>query len=160
MKLDVLKEKEEIFCVEFAKTYNKTEAAIKAGYGKKKDGSVNRRSAAVAACRLMEKPLVKARVGELFSDAVNNAGATPLYIAAALKTVSERCLQEITPKREWDSENKCWKESGVFQFNASGATGALKVLADMQGLCKNTTDMQSDSEVSMNLTVIDGKKEV
>lgn len=54
-----LTEKEERFCLSFAKTANATAAAIEAGYSK------NKNSAGVTASRKLRKPSINARLKEL-----------------------------------------------------------------------------------------------
>jgi len=133
-------ERLEVFCRAYARTYNQTEAAVAAGYGVGKDGQVNRRSAAVAAVKLMKDEWVQNRIDELMTSAANEVGATPMFIAEQLKEVVDRCMTE-TPVRIWDGEARQWIDTGEKTFNASGAVKALNVLADIQGLKKQTADV-------------------
>lgn len=126
-------ERTEAFCRAYARTYNQTEAALEAGYGVKKDGTKNRRAAAVQGARLMKDPAVRERVDELMTHAADEAGATRYYIAETLKTVVDRCMEE-KPVRVWDRDRGEWVDTGETTFSAAGASRALSVLADIQGM--------------------------
>lgn len=54
-----LSDKEQLFCYHYVRTWNATQAALLAGYAQ------NKASAAVTACRLLQKPRVKAEVDRL-----------------------------------------------------------------------------------------------
>jgi len=59
-----LTDKEELFCKEFIKDLNRTQAAIRAKYSKA--------SAATIGSELLRKPHIRARVQELFARAYKN----------------------------------------------------------------------------------------
>lgn len=144
-----LKPKEEAFCRAYAEKYNGTKAALIAGYGKAKDGTQNEKSAAQAATRLLKKEEIKHRVEELLSNSANEAGATTLYIAQQLKEVVDRCMQDIKPEMAWNGETRELEETGFYTFNARDAVGALKVLADIQGMSRETKVLDFASPVSI-----------
>lgn len=135
---EVLTAQEDLFCLAFCEHYNQTKAAIESGYGKKRDGTINERSAAQQGYRLMQNELIKARINEIMCNSANEVGATRYYIAKKLKETADRCLQDIKPKMEWNPEEKCMEETGEFTFNAHGAVNALKTLAEIQGMKTNT----------------------
>lgn len=144
-----LKPREELFCRKFAELYNGTEAALAVGYGKRRDGSVSRKSAEAAAYKLRKRPEIKARISELMLDCANEAGATPIYIAQKLKEVADRCMQEVKPELVWDGSERKMVETGDYTFNARDAIGALKVLADIQGLNKTVKDFDVGATVKI-----------
>ena len=144
-----LSEREELFCRKFAECYNATQAALDVGYGRKKDGTVNRKSAENAGYKLRKKPEVRERIAQLMSDCANEAGATPIYIAQKLKEITDRCLQEVKPEMVWSGAERKLVESGDYVFNARDAVNALKVLADIQGLAKETKRIEGGLEVTL-----------
>lgn len=144
-----LTEREDMFCRKFAEIYNGTQAAIDVGYGKKKDGTVSRKSAENAAYKLRKRPEIRARIAEIMNDSANEAGATPVYIAQKLKEVADRCLQEVKPELAWDGSERKLVETGNYVFNARDAIGALKVLADIQGLAKETKRIEGGLEITL-----------
>lgn len=144
-----LSEREELFCRKFAECYNATQAALDVGYGRKKDGTVNRKSAENAGYKLRKKPEVRERIAQLMSDCANEAGATPIYIAQKLKEITDRCLQEVKPEMVWNGAERKLVESGEYVFNARDAVNALKVLADIQGLAKETKRIEGGLEVTL-----------
>ena len=141
-----LTEKEELFCRYWAETFNRTEAAVRAGYGKRRDGTINRSSAAVKGCKLYGRPEIRARCEEIAQDAANEAGATRLFIAQRAKEVVERCMQKV-PEYVWKDGELVQTENVT--FNASGAVQALKLLADMQGMCKETKELSGGVELTL-----------
>ena len=145
----MLKPREEVFCKAYAETYNRTKAALAAGYGMRKDGTQNRKSAAEKGYRLMKEPHIKARIDEILNDSANEAGATKLYITQQLKCVVDRCMQDIKPEMVWDGAERKLVETGEFVFNARDAVGALKVLADIQGMSRETKVLDFASPVSI-----------
>lgn len=144
-----LTERDEMFCRKFAESYNGTQAAIDVGYGKKKDGTVSRKSAENAAYKLRKRPEIRARIAEIMNDSANEAGATPVYIAQKLKEVADRCLQEVKPELAWDGSERKLVETGNYVFNARDAIGALKVLADIQGMAKSGKEIEATQTVTI-----------
>lgn len=144
-----LTEREELFCRRFAECYNATQAALDVGYGRRKDGTENRKSAENAGYKLRKKPEVRERIAQLMSDCANEAGATPIYIAQKLKEITDRCLQEVKPEMVWNGAERKLVESGEYVFNARDAVNALKVLADIQGLAKETKRIEGGLEVTL-----------
>ena len=142
-----LSPREELFCRKYAELYNGTEAALAVGYGKRKDGTINKKSAEQAAWKLRKRPEVKERIAELMLDCANEAGATPIYITQKLKEVADRCLQEVRPEMAWDGNERKLVETGEYTFNARDAVSALKVLADIQGLAKETKRIEGGVEI-------------
>lgn len=120
--------KEQAFCKAYAGSYNRIKAAAFAGYGRRRDGSTNLKSAKQAAWRLLKRPEVKACVEALLVDSANQAGATKYYIVLRLKEVADRCLQQVSPEGAEDCR---------FAFKPHDAISALKVLADIQHFNKN-----------------------
>jgi phage terminase small subunit len=65
-KIDKLSEFEELFCVEFAKDFNATQAYIRA----RKNPKLKASSAAVEACKLLKKPKIVAKIRTLMEKRV------------------------------------------------------------------------------------------
>lgn len=141
--------REELFCRKYAELYNGTEAALASGYGRRRDGSISRKSAEQAAWKLRKRPEIKARISELMLDCANEAGATPAYIAQKLKEVADRCMQEIKPEYVWDGGERRLVETGDYTFNARDAVNALKALADIQGMARETRVLDFGGRVTI-----------
>lgn len=135
---EVLTEQEDLFCRTFCEHYNQTKAAIDSGYGKRRDGTINERSAAQQGYRLMKNELIKAHINEIMSNAANEVGATKYYIAKRLKDTAERCMGDVKPVYEWSAEEKKMVPSGEYRFDSSGANKALATLAEIQGMKTGT----------------------
>lgn len=153
-----LSERELLFCREYARCYNGTQAAKAVGYGTRKDGSYNEKSARQAAYRLLKREDIKAEIDRLLKNAANESGATPLYITEQLKAVADRCMQEVKPELAFDAGERKMVETGDYVFNARDAVSALKALADIQGLKSeklrlgNITD---DKNLNITMTVVE-----
>ena len=143
-----LTEREECFCIEFAKTYNRTEAAIAAGYGKSKKHGISRQAAAQMGYRLYNDPRIKARIDEIMAHAADEAGATKFFIAAKLKEVVDRSLADIKPILEFGPSGRL-EETGEYRFDSKGANGALSLLADIQGMKRETKTLDINSMVNI-----------
>ena len=131
---EVLTAQEELFCLAYCEYYNQTKAAIESGYGKKRDGTINERSAAQQGYRLMQNELIKARINEIMCNSANEVGATRYYIAKRLKETADRCLQEVKPEMVWNPEDRCMEATGEYVFNSRDAVSALKTLAEILGM--------------------------
>lgn len=153
-----LSERDLLFCREYARCYNGTQAAKAAGYGVRKDGSYNEKSARQAAYRRLKREDIKAEIDRLLKNAANESGATPLYITEQLKAIADRCMQEVSPELVFDSGERKMVETGDYVFNARDAVSALKALADIQGLKSeklrlgNITD---DKNLNITMTVVE-----
>ena len=121
-----LDDREARFVEEYLNDLNGTQAAIRAGY---KAGK-NNASASVQASRLKNDERIIA-----YRDALLREGAGDISrngIVCSLIEIYRRCMAAV-PVMEWDSEAHEWVESGVWRFDAKGATKALEQLAKLLG---------------------------
>lgn len=121
--------KETGFVKEFLGCLNGTQAAIQAGYTPGKDNA----SAAVQASRLLKDPRVRAYRDALLRESVDDLALTRDNVLLRQLEVWRRCMA-AEPVMAWDSEKKCWVESGVWRFDAKGATKALENIAKLLGV--------------------------
>lgn len=152
-----LSERELIYCREYARSYKGASAATAAGYGMGKNG-YNEKSARQAAYRLMQRPEIRAEIDRILKNAANESGATPLYIAEQLKSVADRCMQEVKPELVFDPQERRMVETGDYVFNARDAVSALKALADIQGLKSEKLrlgNIPDEKELEIKVTVVE-----
>ena len=121
-------EKTRRFAEEFNVDMNGTQAAIRAGY---KPGA-NNASAAHRAMLLLRDPRVRAYRVALIRESVEDMTLTKDSLVLKLLEIYQRCMS-AEPVMEWDSDAKEWKESGVWRFDAKGATKALELLSRITG---------------------------
>lgn len=121
-------EKTRRFAEEFNVDMNGTQAAIRAGY---KPGKENA-SAAHRAMVLLRDERVKAYREALIRESVEDMTLTKDSLVLKLLEIYQRCMAAV-PVMQYDSTAKEWKESGVWQFDAKGATRALQQLSKMLG---------------------------
>ena len=58
-------------------------------------------------------------------------------------------MQDIKPEMVWSGAERKLVETGEYVFNARDAVSALKVLADIQGMSKETKVLDFASPVSI-----------
>jgi len=121
--------REILFVKEHLKTLNGTQAAIQAKY---KAGE-NNASAAVQASRLLRDPRIRAYRDALLRESVEDMALTSDNVLLRLTEIYQRCMAAV-PVMMWDEQKREWVESGVWKFDAKGATKALEQIAKIMGM--------------------------
>ncbi len=49
----------------------------------------------------------------------------------------------------WDEEERCFKESGVWQFDSKGATKALELMGKQIGMFESKVNLKGDIDFSV-----------
>ena len=120
-----LNEREKQFVLHLVSGLSGTESAIKAGYSPK--------TAASQASRMLRNVKISAYRRALTRAILEQRCLTPESIALMLFEIYERCMQK-SPVLEWNRETREWLESGVWQFDARGATRVLELLGKNAGM--------------------------
>lgn len=115
--------KQELFCIEYLKDLNVTQAAIRAGYSE--------RTARTIGTENMSKPAVRARIDAAKGERMERVQVDADWVVNRLVAVVERCMQAepvmiFTGKameQKTDEEGR-----GVYQFDSAGANKALETL--------------------------------
>lgn len=123
-----LDERERKFHREYLTCMNGTAAAIAAGY---KPGKKNA-SAAVQASRLLRCPVGQAYRQAIFRESVEDITLSRESICIKLFEIFQRCMSAV-PVMEYDHDLGEYKETGVWQFDAKGATKALGQICTLMG---------------------------
>ncbi|EKN5964990.1 TPA: terminase small subunit [Yersinia enterocolitica] len=115
--------KQELFCREYLKDLNATQAAIRAGYSEK--------TAQVQSSRLLSNVMVQQRVSELAAERNSRVGIDADYVLRQAVKLHERCMQEVEPITDRRGE-EITDEDGktIFGFDAKGAAAALKLVGE------------------------------
>ncbi|HEN3462667.1 TPA: terminase small subunit [Yersinia enterocolitica] len=115
--------KQELFCREYLKDLNATQAAIRAGYSEK--------TAQVQSSRLLSNVMVQQRVSELAAERNIRVGIDADYVLRQAVKLHERCMQEVEPITDRRGE-EITDEDGktIFGFDAKGAVAALKLIGE------------------------------
>lgn len=115
--------KQELFCREYLKDLNATQAAIRAGYSEK--------TAQVQSSRLLSNVMVQQRVSELAAERNSRVGIDADYVLRQAVKLHERCMQEVEPITDRRGE-EILDEGGktIFGFDAKGAAAALKLVGE------------------------------
>ena len=131
----------------------KADAALRAGYGKTRDGKSNRRSAATQASRILAREDVveyRALRAELIYEELGLSANT---IMSETMKVYRRCMSK-EPVLEWNYETKEWEESGEWRFDSKGALRSLELMGEHIGLGKIEDDPKKN-ELNVNINVVD-----
>lgn len=128
----------ELFCQEYIKDHNATQAAIRAGYSvtaAKQEGS-----------RLLTFDDVSERISALSVDVAKRNGITQDWVIQNLKSVAERCMQ-VEPVLDREGN-----PTGEFIFQANGANKSLELLGKTAGLFNDKLDV-SVTKKNINITI-------
>ena len=140
-----LNDKQKLFCQEYMKDLNATQAAIRAGYSEKTARNI--------ACENLTKPYIQEYIQELQEGIKKRNQITVDEIMQDLIEVKNRCLQNV-PVMYFDKIDKEWKHEGkedgepVYKFDSNGATKALDLLGKIIGA------YEKDNEQKRELPVI------
>lgn len=135
---DKLTPKQEKFCREYMVDRNGTQAAIRAGYGEA--------GAGVAACRMLKKPNVLARVRELQAEEADRLSLSADAVLMEIWRTYQRCMQK-TPVMEYDHESGQMLPTGEWVFDSRGATNCLKMLGDRVGMFERNVKLSVETPI-------------
>lgn len=130
--------KQELFCQEYLVDLNATQAAIRAGYSEataKEQGS-----------RMFTNVNISSRVKELMAARIEKTGVTQEWVLMRLVEISDRCVQ-AKPVQEWDYDAKCFKNTGEFEFDSSGANKATELIGKHLGMFKEKLEVSGELAV-------------
>lgn len=131
-------EKQKLFCREYVKDYNGTQAAIRAGYSEK--------TAAVQASRLLKKPEILEEIRKNQKELADSYCLSEEKIIINVQEVLNRCMSAI-PVMQWDYDEHTFVETGEYQFDSKGALGAIKLLGQHLGMFnKKDNSRNSDTD--------------
>lgn len=116
-----LSDKQALFCAEYLKDLNATQAAIRAGYAVK--------SARTAGARLMANKAVRAYIAETMEERNQAAKIDAQWVLERLAEVHARCMQEVKPALDRRGK-QLTDDSGapLFTFNAAAANRSLELI--------------------------------
>lgn len=129
----VLNGKQQLFILEYMKDNNATQAAIRSGYTKA--------TAYAQGHRLMKDVQIKAEIDKLTAEKLEKLKVSPDWVIDRLKTISDRCMQEI-PVLDKDGN-----PTGEYKFDAAGANKSTELLGKHLGVFQEqapTNDIKSD----------------
>lgn len=122
-----LSPKQELFCQEYLKDLNGTQAYIRAGY------KCTEKSARTEASKLLAKPSVSSRIAELKDVRAEENKISADWVLKKLIAVAERSLQ-AEEVQTFDYETKQMVPTGEYQFDSTGANKALELIGKHIGL--------------------------
>ncbi|WOE32760.1 MULTISPECIES: terminase small subunit [unclassified Acinetobacter] len=128
---DSLKDdRHELFCQEYLKDLNITQAGIRAGYSTK--------SAKQHCSKLFAKPEIQERIAYLKEIRMNELGLDAYYVLKNLKSIAERCMQaEAVTDREGNPvyiEGPDGQIQPAYVFKEQGATKANELIGKHIGM--------------------------
>lgn len=145
--------KERRFIEELEVDGSKADAALRAGYGRARDGGENRRSAATAASRILAREEVAEYRTLRAALTYEELGISADTIMTEAAQVYRRCMQG-EPVMEWNPETREWERSGEWRFDSKGALRALELMGEHLGVFDKEKD-RGENEVNVNINVVD-----
>lgn len=142
--------KEKRFIEELEVDGCKADAALRAGYGKSRDGKVNKRSAATAASRILAREDVAEYRMLRAMMIYEEQGISAESIMTETAKVYRRCMQ-AEPVMIWDLEAKEWVESGEYRFDSKGALKALELMGENVGAFERAEKKENKFDVNINV---------
>ena len=140
--VEKMTEKQKMFCMEYTKDMNATQAAIRAGYSEKTAYSQGH--------DLLKKPEVKAVIDAILAKRAKDIELDEDWCLRRFKEISDRCMQKEAVM-EFDGEE--WVESGVWKFDSAGANRATENIAKILGMFidrKEIKDVTPGRELSID----------
>ena len=139
--IDNLKPEHKLFCEEYVNSTNlNATAAYMKVYGTGPTGATM-----VSASRLLRNAKVAVYIQYLNQERSEALGISSHYVLTHLMTIVERCM-EAEPVLDKNGE-----ETGEYNFNASGAIMALKLLAKHLGMFDKKSEAQKNPYVYKNI---------
>lgn len=126
-----LTDKQELFCMEYMKDLNATQAAIRAGYSKntaKQIGTEN-----------LSKPVIRARIDELLDVRKEKVEFDANWVLSRLAQVADRSMS-ATPVMKWDYDKREMVETGEYMFDSRGANQALELIGKHLAMFKDKVE--------------------
>ena len=123
-------DRHELFCQEYLKDLNITQAGIRAGYSTK--------SAKQHCSKLFAKPEIQERIACLKEIRMNELGLDAYYVLKNLKSIAERCMQgEQVTDREGEPvfvQGPDEKYAALYKFDSQGAIKANELIGKHIGM--------------------------
>ena len=130
MKAPGLSPKRQRFVDEYLIDLNATQAAIRAGYSEK--------TAQEQSARLLSNVMVRAAIEDGQTKRAERVKVDQNYVITNLLEIVERCMQRAA------ITDSAGEETGVWKFDARGATGAIKLLGEHLGMFNQKTQEVDD----------------
>lgn len=120
-----LTDKQELFCLEYLRDLNRTQAAIRAGYSPDSAYSIGSEN--------MSKPEIASRVKELMDKRSAEKLVDVYFVIESLIENVQKCQQAI-PVLEWNPNTRTMEPTGEWEFDSHGANRALELLGKHLGV--------------------------
>lgn len=156
-----LNDQQRLFCNEYLKDLNATQAAIRAGYSE--------RSARSIASENLTKPNIQKYIQELQEGIQKRNRISQDEIIQDLIEIKNRCMQNV-PVMYFDKIDKCWKHEGeeigepIYKFDSQGATKALDLLGKITGVYKEDNEQKNPNinipPTTFNILPVKGNDEL
>lgn len=133
-----LTDKQELFCLEYMKDLNATQAAIRAGYSKNAAKEIGHEN--------LTKPHIRARIDEMLEIRKEKVEFDANWVLSRLAQVVDRSMSAV-PVLKWDPETRSMVESGEFQFDSRGANQALEMIGKHLAMFKDKVEHSGETGV-------------
>ena len=142
--------RERRFVDAYEQTWNGTEAALAAGYGKGK-----RNSCAAIASRLLKTERIREEIARRRAEEYAALDISKETLTGKLADIVSRCM-EGKPHLSWNSERHEWEPDGTWMFDANGAVKAIKLLGDSIGMFTEKVQVSGSLGLEQYLKTLEG----
>lgn len=122
-----LTDKQELFCLEYLKDLNATQAAVRAGYSEDTAKQIGYEN--------LTKPYLLERVQHLMAERTKRVEIDADYVLLGIKELTERCIQAV-PVTEKDGTT-----TGEYKFEANAALKGYELLGKHLKLFTDKTEI-------------------
>lgn len=133
--------KQEMFCLEYLKDLNATQACIRAGYSEKTSNEQGAQNLAKLSIQQRIAELLKTRTKKLEIDAE--------WVLKRFKEISDRCMTAEPVMIKDEDGNMV--ESGEYQFDSSGANKATEMIGKHIGFFEKDNSLNVKVEKKMSV---------
>lgn len=145
--------KERAFIDAYERTWNATEAALMAGYGKG-----NRRSGAVIGSRLLKKEHIRAAIEQRRREEYEALNISKETLTGKLATIMARCM-EGTEHLSWNQESHQYEPDGTWMMDTKGALKAAELLGKSIGMFEDKVQLGASLSVEQYLQALESPAE-
>lgn len=131
-----LTEKQKLFCKEYLKDFNGTQAAIRAGYSEK--------SACAIANENLRKPYIQEYLNKTKAKITKKVELSVENVLESIMEIRRRCMDPI-PVLDKDGD-----DTGIRNFKEAGALKANELLAKYLGMFEQKVNITGNIEIDDN----------
>jgi phage terminase small subunit len=130
--------KQQRFVEEYMIDFNATQAAIRAGYSKKRASEIS--------YQLLQKTTVQNEIKKLRDKLTEKSEVDAQWVLDNFIELSQRCMQKVEVMEKIDG---VWVGTGEWKFDSSGANKALENIGKILGVYIDKSEVTNKGEIKI-----------